>query len=146
MLVAAALLLIAAGALLLPQTIGDGRGQRDVAADDVPSIPGPPPVVATPSSIHLGTLEPNTTVTRSIELQNTGDEPLRILAARSSCRCTTVQARQWSIPARGIASVTAVFDSEARPGGKYVTVHVWIAGYDEPVSVPITAEVLAGGL
>lgn len=70
------------------------------------------------ASIDVGILKENTSVTDSLLLANTGDQPLQIYSAFSDCSCTVASYPRQPIEPGDSAYIKVTFKTEKRkPGG-----------------------------
>ena len=101
-----------------------------------------PPVVFTPQLLDFGYIMPNADSTGTFEIRNVGDKPLKILATRSSCQCTTVTRLDGTILAPGqSASLTARIEGRSFPGQRNESVTFVFEGYAQTVQVGMRGEV-----
>jgi len=112
-----------------------GTSETDIEA------PPAAPVTIEPALVQFGEVPQNTMQRQQVTLTNTGSSPLRIVDARPSCPCTTVNRQASTIaPGRSI-TLDIEMDSESRLGPKGVNVNVTFAGY-QPKRIPISATVV----
>jgi hypothetical protein len=84
---------------------------------DSPPIPFLPkdqaqPVIVLPeNSYDFGSIGPTDVVERTFVIQNTGDAPLTISRAYTTCGCTTADITARLIPPGKVASVSITFDA-----------------------------------
>lgn len=97
----------------------------------------PPPASVEPARLDLGHFRPDETRTATATLVNSGDRPLTVLSADSTCGCTVAQAPK-TIPAHGRAPISVKYRSSATgPVRQSVAVH--FAGYK---ATPLVIEVV----
>jgi hypothetical protein len=106
------------------------------------SSPSRPPVQVSPGpTIELGSLPVSTQVPVEAQLINTGDQPLTIRTSRANCGCTTVDMAGTVIEPGGSTPLKATFNSQNNPGPRTATITVMFEGYDQPISVNVSANV-----
>lgn len=64
----------------------------------------------------FGTLREGVKAEHVFRFTNTGDAPLRVLAVRPGCGCTTPAWTRDPLPPGGTGTITVVYDSANRPG------------------------------
>jgi len=114
------------------------------AAAPAPEGPlqGPPPIRLQPARLDFGFVPPSSASTGSVELVNTADRPLKILAVQPSCKCTTISDLAGKeIPAGGSIELEATLDAQPAPGPKRAQIRVLVEGYTQVVTVELQAEV-----
>lgn len=90
---------------------------------------------------NFGKIKQNVAVTHDFAFSNAGDKPVVIESAQPSCGCTTPVYPQAPIAAGKADKITAGFNAAALgPFNKNIMVK--IAGYDAPIEIRITGEVL----
>jgi hypothetical protein len=80
----------------------------------IPFLPrgGPQPAIAvSEKSYDFGSIGPSDIVERNFVIFNTGDAPLTISRAYTTCGCTTAEITAGMIPPGMVASVTLTFDA-----------------------------------
>jgi hypothetical protein len=80
----------------------------------IPFIPRnqPQPNIQVPeSSYDFGTIGPQDVVEREFIIRNTGDAPLTISRAYTTCGCTTAEISANVIPPGKVATIKVVFDA-----------------------------------
>lgn len=80
----------------------------------IPFLPrgGPQPAVAVSERFHdFGSLGPNEVVTREFVIANTGEAPLTISRAYTTCGCTTADFTSAVIPPGEVSVMTLRFDA-----------------------------------
>ena len=98
-------------------------------------------IVADPSTINLGFIEPRSTITRTFRLVNTGSAPVTIASAAPTCTCTTVDATGKVIPAAGVLEIPLTMKVAASTGVKVAAVTFTFAGGQAPVTVEMKGEI-----
>lgn len=132
LILAAAGILALAGILLLFRPWGGGAAFPEYGPDDVaryepiaaqhemgagPPIPflpsaGPQPeLVKSEDFINVGSVGPREVVRLEFVLANTGEAPLTISRAFTTCGCTTAEISSAVIPAGMVSEVTLIFDA-----------------------------------
>jgi hypothetical protein len=106
-----------------------------------------PPIVFEPPILDFGRLKPNQGGVGSVNIKNTSDKPLKILASKASCTCTSVNLANITIPPGQSVPMPAQFKGSSYLGKKQVAVIVRIAGYDDiqvqgqaMISLPVFAD------
>lgn len=139
--------------LLLPQTSGStsSGAQADAATTAQEPQPsavldaagGPPPVRFTPERLDLGVVEVNQTITEVVQVFNPTDRPLRVLTTRGNCTCVRGEIGAGGvIPPQSSIPLTVHFDTLSNPSSKNVAVNILIAGFAEPLSLPVSARIV----
>ncbi len=80
----------------------------------IPFLPSgqPQPKITVPENIHdFGRVKPTAVVTYTFPIVNTGDAPLTISRAYTTCGCTTADISTRVIPPGKVALVTLTFDA-----------------------------------
>ncbi len=77
----------------------------------LPSDQAQPAIVVSEKSYDFGSIGPTDVVERSFALFNTGNAPLTISRAYTTCGCTTAEISASSIPPGKVAIVTLTFDA-----------------------------------
>jgi len=129
-----------------PASAGPNESQKTAApaASSTPAAPiqSPPPIQLRPPSLDFGFVPPSSASTGSVELVNTTDRPLKILAVQPSCKCTTISDLAGKeIPAGGSVELEATLDAQPAPGPKRAQIRVLVEGYTQVVTVQLQAEV-----
>ncbi|MCZ6835886.1 MAG: DUF1573 domain-containing protein [Planctomycetota bacterium] len=99
------------------------------------------PVVLEPSTIDLGIVSPGTIGSGHVLLRNVGDVPLKILTSKTSCQCTIVDLAETVIGPNESIEIPAQFDPGTQFGIRTADIFLIFEGYDDPVEIPIRAEV-----
>jgi hypothetical protein len=90
----------------------------------------------------FGKIKQGVPVTYDFTFQNISNQPIVIEAARASCGCTTPTWPQAPVTKGKSDKITAGFNAaSAGPFDKTIT--VTLAGYDQPLELKITGEVLS---
>ena len=101
-----------------------------------------PPLEIVPPILDFGFVPPNTDVEGSVALVNRGSEPLLILAAEPSCKCTTLSdLGGTTIPPGGQVEMKAVLDGASNTGPKKAEIKVLVDGYPVVKKIDLKAEV-----
>ncbi len=105
-----------------------------------------------PGGYELGAVKPGSAHEVQVTLRNTGTEPVEIVEAKSTCKCTVPEALKGAvIPAGGARPFKAVFTAQTAPEHKEARIRlVFRAGAQQPqaaevvigadVTMPIRAE------
>ncbi len=104
--------------------------QQDAAP---PQTSGPlpaSPIQFDPPSLNLGFISPHQEASGVVEVRNPTDKPLRILASRASCTCTSVNLANTVIPPGGSVPLEATLKAGGQLGPKNAAVRVLIEGYE----------------
>jgi len=89
----------------------------------------------------FGKIKQGTPVTYDFDFQNIGSKPAVIESATASCGCTTPAWPKTPVTKNKTDKVSAGFNAAA-PGPFDKTIFVKVAGYDQPLELKITGEVL----
>lgn len=100
----------------------------------------PPPVAFEPAELDFGIVPPGQHITGTVQIHNTGTEPITIEASRASCTCTAVDMSNVTIEPGESAPMDATF-TQATLGEKNASVRLKIKGYSSVLEVPIKATV-----
>ncbi len=94
-------------------------------AEETPATPTVADVISvTPPAADYGTIRKGTRATRQFEVRNSGEEPVTIQVARSTCRCLYYEYRDL-VPPKGKETVTVTIDgARAKAGELHETVKV----------------------
>ena len=99
-------------------------------------------VQAVPGKFDLGDVEPGSEHSREFRLSNLSSQPVRVIAAIPTCRCTTTTDISGSIiPAGGSISFTAVLTTPTTPGIKNAKVQITFEGNSRPLVLEIEGDV-----
>lgn len=90
---------------------------------------------------NFGKIKQGVPVTYNFEFSNSGDAPLVIENATASCGCTTPEWPQQPIMKGKTDKIKAGFNAAA-PGIFEKGIFVKVKGYDYPIEIKITGEVL----
>lgn len=124
-------------AVVLP----DARGTAGPSVSQT-SLVDSPPVEIVPSVLDFGFIPPNQDAEGSVEIFNRGTEPLMILAAEPSCKCTTLSDLGGTvIPPGESVDLTAVLEGAPNTGPKTASVKVLFDGYSVVEVVDLRAEI-----
>jgi hypothetical protein len=89
----------------------------------------------------FGKIKQNAPVTYDFAFKNVGGKPVVIESATASCGCTTPKWPNKPVVKNSTDKITAGFNAAA-PGPFEKTITVKVAGYEQPVELKITGEVL----
>ncbi len=89
----------------------------------------------------FGKIKQSVPVTYDFTFQNVGNQPAVIETATASCGCTTPTWPKTPVAKNKTDKVSAGFNA-ASPGTFNKTITVKVAGYDQPLELTITGEVL----
>jgi hypothetical protein len=89
----------------------------------------------------FGKIKQSVPVTYDFAFQNVGNTPVVIESATASCGCTTPTWPKTPVTKNKTEKISAGFNAAA-PGPFEKTITVKVAGYDLPVELKITGEVL----
>jgi hypothetical protein len=89
----------------------------------------------------FGKIKQNAPVTYDFAFKNVGGKPVVIESATASCGCTTPKWPTKPVVKNKTEKITAGFNAAA-PGPFEKTITVKVAGYEQPVELKITGEVL----
>ena len=120
------------------------RTVQSAAASPVvsPSMTEEPPLVLDPPVLDLGVVPPNTAAEGAVMLINRGTEPLLILAAEPSCKCTTLDDIAGTTIAPGESTeLRAVLDESPNIGPKTAQIKLLVDGYPVVKVVELKAEI-----
>jgi len=107
---------------------------------DPRSIEIPGPIKAEPQDVDFGIVEPGTPVSATIKLLNPLDRDVKIIAAKPSCTCTTVDMLGKIIPAGGSIEMPMSMKTAHTPGTKTAVVNMAFDGINQVMVVKIQAE------
>ncbi|MBT8486452.1 MAG: DUF1573 domain-containing protein [Phycisphaerae bacterium] len=120
-------------------------------AEPTPVVAEPAPITSTPAApsfafdppeLDFGIVGPKDELTASFRVVNTGVEPLRVLAMKPSCSCTTLENLAGVVLEPGKSrTLTAIVDPRDYPGEKITTIRFLFAGHD-PVDYSIRSVVM----
>lgn len=118
-----------------PASGRDGATVRKVPQDPLP------PVKVEPPSVDAGIYPPKGSGTATIQLTNTGDEPLTILTVQTSCSCTAVNdVTNTVIEPGATVTLTVRMEGGSVPAVKRSGVKVLFDGYTRVVEIPVRGE------
>ena len=128
--------------------VGQVAQETDPPADVLP-VPAAIPLPATAYSIEfdppildMGFVPPNQDSAGSIEMRNTGTQPIRILSVKASCKCTTLEDLVGKVILPGESMpLKAVLDGRAVTGVRTATITVVFDGIPAPMRVDLRVEV-----
>ena len=122
-------------------------GNVDVRRVDVlPADPGQsvemPPIQLDPPLLDFGFIAPGTEAQGTVKLTNTSQEPLTILAAQPTCKCTTLNDISGSVIKPGESmDLQAALAASPNPGPKTAAIKILVNGYPRPLEVDLKAEI-----
>jgi hypothetical protein len=90
----------------------------------------------------FGKIKQSVPVTYDFAFQNVGNQPVVIESATASCGCTTPTWPKTPVVKNKTDKISAGFNAAA-PGPFEKTITIKIAGYDQPLELRITGEVLS---
>lgn len=90
----------------------------------------------------FGKIKQSVPVTYDFTFQNVGNQPVVIETASASCGCTTPTWPKTPVTKSKTEKISAGFNAAA-PGPFEKTITVKVAGYDQPLELRITGEVLS---
>jgi len=124
-------------AVVLPEA----RGTADPSIAQT-ALTDSPPVEIVPSVLDFGFIPPNQDAEGSVKIFNRGTEPLMILAAEPSCKCTTLTDLGGTmIPPGESVELAAVLEGAPNTGPKTASVKVLFDGYSVVEVVDLKAEI-----
>jgi hypothetical protein len=101
-----------------------------------------PPIRLEPAMLDFGFIAPGTDVQGTVKLINTSQEPLTILAAQPTCKCTTLNDISGSIIQPGESmELEAELAASPNPGPKTAAIKILVNGYPRPLEVDLKAEI-----
>ncbi|MCP3902474.1 MAG: DUF1573 domain-containing protein [Planctomycetes bacterium] len=102
---------------------------------------GPPPYEFVPAKVDFGFVRIGDDMEQDIKIRNLTDEPLKIVAMRPDCKCTTVQDLAGTvIPPNSEIEFTAVVDGRDSAGSKTSEIRFIFEGYG-PASLELRSVV-----
>jgi len=103
--------------------------------------PGPPPIEFDPPRLDFGMVPPGQEMRGTVQIRNVGDEPVKILAMKPDCACTTLEDLTGRViePGKSVP-LTAVVDARASQGSKRSEIRFVFEGF-APVAVKIVSEI-----
>jgi hypothetical protein len=115
-------------------------------ADDMPTVATAnmeaPPLEVVPAVLDFGFIAPNADAKGSVQLHNRGTEPMLILAAEPSCKCTTLSDLGGTIiEPGGMVEMEALLEGAPNPGLKTASIKVLIDGYAVVKTIDLKAEI-----
>ena len=124
-------------AVVLPEA----RGTADPSISQT-SLTDSPPVEIVPNILDFGFIPPNQDAEGSVKIFNRGTEPLMILAAEPSCKCTTLSdLGGTTIPPGESVDLAAVLEGAPNTGPKTASIKVLFDGYSVVEVVDLKAEI-----
>jgi len=115
-------------------------------ADDMPTVATAnmeaPPLEVVPPVLDFGFIAPNEDAKGSVQLHNRGTEPLLILAAEPSCKCTTLSDLGGTmIEPGGMVEMEALLEGAPNTGPKTASIKVLVDGYAVVKTIDLKAEI-----
>ncbi len=115
-------------------------------ADDMPTVATAnmqaPPIEVVPPMLDFGFIAPNEDAKGSVQLYNRGSEPMLILAAEPSCKCTTLSDLGGTIiEPGGMVEMEAMLEGAPNTGPKTASIKVLIDGYAVVKTIDLKAEI-----
>jgi hypothetical protein len=126
---------------------GSEAGMRQVlTADSMPTVDTSsmeaPPLEVVPPVLDFGFIPPTEDASGSVQLHNRGTEPMLILAAEPSCKCTTLSdLGGTTIEPGGMVEMAAVLEGGPNPGPKSASIKVLVDGYAVVKTIDLKAEI-----
>ncbi|MDA0296605.1 MAG: DUF1573 domain-containing protein [Planctomycetota bacterium] len=118
------------------------RTLADLPLGSTGTLTDSPPVRVVPPMLDFGFIAPNQDANGSVKIFNTGTEPLMILAAEPSCKCTTLNDISGTvIPPGGSVDLEAKLDGASNTGPKTASIKVLFDGYSVVHVVDLKAEI-----
>ncbi len=118
------------------------RTMADSPLGSAAALTDAPPVDVVPPFLDFGFIPPNVDATGSVKIVNQGTEPLMILAAEPSCKCTTLSDLSGTvIPPGGSVDLEAKLDGASNTGPKTASVKLLFEGYSVVEVVDLKAEI-----
>jgi hypothetical protein len=131
-----------------PEKKGGSRADmRQIqTADDMPTVATAdmqaPPLEVVPPVLDFGFIAPNEDAKGSVQLFNRGTEPMLILAAEPSCKCTTLSDLGGTvIEPGGMVEMEAMLEGAPNTGPKTASIKVLIDGYAVVKTIDLKAEI-----
>ena len=130
---------------------GEAPASPPATATDTPATAAPP-AAPTPSAgasisvdratVDLGFITPRSTIEHTFRLTNTGGVPLKVMAVKPSCTCTTTINLDGTVIAPGATlDVPASMRAPASTGQKQVVVNVVLQGIPNVVELRMVGEI-----
>lgn len=94
-----------------------------------------------PARIDFGFVRPHTLLEAEAKIVNDTDQPVRILAAKPTCQCTTIDLAGKVVPARGSLPFPVSMKVSAT-GEKVAAVNVVVEGMNTLLQIELRAEVV----
>ncbi len=115
-------------------------------ADDMPTVAAAnmeaPPLEVVPPVLDFGFIAPNEDAKGSVQLHNRGTEPMLILAAEPSCKCTTLSDLGGTIiEPGGMVEMEAMLEGAPNTGPKTASIKVLVDGYAVVKTIDLKAEI-----
>lgn len=140
------LTLVIASTLVLAQSAPTAPALPSRSAPQQPphGPPGSPTnLQLDPPAIDLGRVAPASRHPVSFTLRNVSAQPLRILEAKPSCKCTTFDSLAGRVLAAGASlRLDATFDAPTVPGEKDAHIFIAVEGFQRPAIAIIRAKIV----
>jgi hypothetical protein len=128
---------------------GEATATPPATATDTPATAPPAAAPATGASlavdratVDLGFITPRSTIEHTFRLTNTGGVPLKVMAVKPSCTCTTTINLDGTVIAPGATlDVPASMRAPASTGQKQVVVNVVLQGIPNVVELRMVGEI-----
>ncbi len=126
---------------------GEQASVRQIqTADDMPTVAAAdiqaPPLEVVPPMLDFGFIAPNEDAKGSVQLYNRGSEPMLILAAEPSCKCTTLSDLGGTIiEPGGMVEMEAMLEGAPNTGPKTASIKVLVDGYAVVKTIDLKAEI-----
>ena len=123
------------------------QGTRQVTLGDKPATRSPerlgrPPVEFDPPILDFGYLKPNEKGVGTIQIRNVGEEPIKILQASPSCRCTALGNVRGKVIAPGSSvPMTVQLDGRSTFGTRTASIKFVFEGYGQALDFDLKADV-----
>ena len=129
-----------------PRRPATNQGTRQVTLGDKPTTRperlGRPPVKFDPPILDFGYLKPNEKGVATIQIRNVGEEPIKILQASPSCRCTALGNVRGKVIAPGSSIPMAVqLDGRSTFGTRTASIKFVFQGYSQALDFDLKADV-----
>jgi len=142
---AAGLMVSAAGCEQTGEAGPPKPGEPAVVSHTPPVVSAPKSplrIVFDPPALDFGIIPPGVNKTGTIAIRNLGRDPVKIIQAKPTCKCTTLSDLVGSvIEPGGEVELTTELKGRAIAGGRKAAVRFIFEGYQDVLSVDIRAEV-----
>jgi hypothetical protein len=130
---------------------GEATATPPATATDTPATAAPPAAPTPPagasikvdrSTVDLGFISPRSTINHTFRLTNDGGIPLKVMAVKPSCTCTTTINLDGTVIAPGATlDIPASMRAPASTGQKQVVVNVVLQGIPNVVELRMVGEI-----